>query len=173
MEREYSYDELLKKLETLENELNSLRINDMLTGVYNRTHFFEKAHEAFSRTSRYKKELSVLVLDIKDLESVNKRYGFDAGDFLLKSAAEKLQKYTRGTDVTGRIGGGKFAVLMENTGKASIRRAVGRIGGFLKTLTLKYEENSIVVSIGLEISSYIASDNSIYELMNRAEKIDI
>ena len=40
MEREYSYDELLKKLETLENELNSLRINDMLTGVLQQNTFF-------------------------------------------------------------------------------------------------------------------------------------
>ncbi len=173
MDRDYSYDELLKKLETLENELNSLRINDLLTGVYNRAHFYEKAHEAFSRISRYNQELSVLILDIKDLESVNKRYGYDAGDFLLKSAAEKLQNYTRGTDVTGRIGGGKFAVLMENTGKASIRKAVKRIAGFLKALNINYEENSITFSIDLEISSYIASDNSIYELMNRAEKLDI
>ncbi len=170
MEKEYSYEELLEKVEKLEQELKTLRKRDQLTGVYNRTNFYEKAHEAFSRTSRYGKELSILVLDIVNMDAINREYGFDAGDFLLKTVARKIDSLTRGTDVTGRISGDNFAVMMEDTGLNNGERAFNRVKGFLNAFTVDYEENRIKFSIKMGISSYQGSDNSIYELIKRAEE---
>ncbi len=170
MDKEYTYKELLEKISTLEKELETLRRRDPLTGIYNRTVFYEKAHEAFSRTSRYDKELSLLVLDIVGMDLINRNYGFDAGDYLLKTVAKKIDSLTRSTDITGRISGDNFAVLMEDTEKENAVKASERIRGFLNALTLDYEENSLVFSIKLGISSFEESDNSIYELIKRAEK---
>ena len=170
MQKKYSYDELLEKIDSLEKELSALRKKDQLTGVYNRTVFYEKAHEAFSRTSRYSKDLSILVLDITDMDSLNRKYGFDAGDFILKTAAAKIDSLTRSTDVTGRISGDNFAVLMEDTGNSSAKKAAERIKGYINALPLKYEEQNINFSIVLGLSSYESNDNSIYELIKRAEE---
>ena len=170
MEEKYSYNELIEKIEKLENELKTLRKKDPLTGVYNRAFFYEKAHEAFSRTSRYSKELSIIVLDIVDMDSINRNFGFDAGDFLLKTAAERIDSLTRNTDITGRISGDNFAVLLEDSGIISAEKASERIKGFLNALSVKFEENSIRFSIKIGISSYSENDNSIYELIKRAEE---
>ena len=170
MGKEYSYDELLEIVEKLESDLKTLRRRDHLTGLYNRTVFYEKAHEAFSRTSRYGKDLSIIVLDIVDMDSINRNYGFDAGDFLIKTTAEKIDSLTRNTDIIGRISGDNFVILMEDLGKESAEKAAERISGFLNALTVRFEEHSIKCSIKIGISSYSKNDNSIYELIKRAEE---
>ncbi len=105
------------------------------------------------------------------MDSINRKYGYDAGDFIIKTAAEKIDSLTRSTDVTGRISGDNFAVLMEDTGCRSAKKAAERIRGFINALTVKYEEQNINFRIELGLSSYEGNDNSIYELINRAEDL--
>ncbi len=169
MDRVYSYDELFKKVQCLENELSMLRKKDQQTGVYNRSHFYEKAHEAFSRVARYKKDLSIVLFQIADMKEINSACGFDAGDYLLKTVARKMKSYIRITDVIGRISGDVFAILMEDTDNENAEKAGERIKCFINAFQIEYEEIIIDFMIKSGISSYTEGDNSIYELMRRAD----
>jgi diguanylate cyclase (GGDEF)-like protein len=46
---------------------------------------------------------------------VNDRYGHNAGDDVLRGAAQAAQSVLRGSDVLGRMGGEEFAVVLPDT----------------------------------------------------------
>ena len=60
---------------------------DELTGLYNRSHFYEKVQELMD-----KEELCIISVDIANFRVVNEVYGMGAGDQLLKEIAHRLQE---------------------------------------------------------------------------------
>jgi two-component system, cell cycle response regulator len=90
-------------------------ITDALTGLHNRrymeTHLQTLVDESFS-TGR---PLSVLVLDIDFFKKVNDTFGHDGGDAVLREFAARLKRNTRSIDLTCRLGGEEFVVIMPDT----------------------------------------------------------
>ncbi len=104
-------------LDTCEEEA----FTDHLTGLANRRRFERKLEGEVSRTSRYGHAFCLLLLDIDNFKQVNDNHGHEAGDEALKSLAKVLQEGTRGIDLTARIGGEEFAILLTET---SMRGAI-------------------------------------------------
>lgn len=61
---------------------------DELTGLYNRTFFYEKAKEEIEHSDE---EMCIVTMDISNFKVVNELYGMNAGDQLLKDVAEHIQ----------------------------------------------------------------------------------
>ncbi len=104
-------------LDTCEEEA----FTDHLTGLANRRRFERQLEGEVSRTSRYGHAFCLLLLDIDNFKQVNDNHGHEAGDEALKSLAKVLQEGTRGIDLTARIGGEEFAILLTET---SMRGAI-------------------------------------------------
>jgi two-component system, cell cycle response regulator len=90
-------------------------ITDALTGLHNRrymeTHLQTLVDESFASG----KPLSILVLDIDFFKKVNDGYGHDGGDAVLREFAARLKRNTRSIDLTCRLGGEEFVVIMPDT----------------------------------------------------------
>lgn len=99
---------------------------DELTGLWNRRAWerFREAEEA--RCCRYGHSACVLSVDLDGLKLANDQRGHDAGDELLRRAAQALTSSVREQDVVARVGGDEFAVLLvecqEEQGRAVERR---------------------------------------------------
>ncbi|CAN5809908.1 hypothetical protein BH20ACI3_BH20ACI3_18150 [soil metagenome] len=104
-------------LDTCEEEA----FTDHLTGLANRRRFERQLEREVSRTSRYGHAFCLLLLDIDNFKQVNDNHGHEAGDEALKSLAKVLQEGSRGIDLTARIGGEEFAILLTET---SMRGAI-------------------------------------------------
>jgi diguanylate cyclase (GGDEF)-like protein len=96
--------------EQLIHRLELLARQDPLTGVANRRAWRERLVEELQRARRTGQPLAVAVLDLDGLKGVNDSDGHQAGDRLLRSAANAWQGAVRTTDYLGRIGGDEFAV---------------------------------------------------------------
>ena len=107
----------------MERELEYASTHDSLTGVYNRA-FFEAEVE---RLDQGREVVSVLVIDIDGLKSVNDDHGHAEGDLLLRRMATALRTSFRSEDVVARIGGDEFAVLLPGVEGEELRRAVRRL----------------------------------------------
>ncbi len=84
--------------------------NDGLSQILNHSHFMDYAQRSVAiRSHRFSQVLTVF--DIDDLKSVNNRYGFAVGDRTIVSLSQMIKKKYRHTDIIGRIGGDKIAVL--------------------------------------------------------------
>lgn len=62
------------------------------------------------------RQLAVLYLDLNQFKSYNDAYGYDAGDHVIKAAAQLLLKLTRANgsqDFLGHIGGDDFIILTD------------------------------------------------------------
>ena len=69
------------------DDLKTLANTDGLTGLYNRRHFDAIGASEWARFQRYRRPLSVMVLDVDHFKAINDRFGHDLGDNFLKIIA--------------------------------------------------------------------------------------
>lgn len=91
-------------------------ITDPLTGVFNRRHFVEVFDQELAKAVRYKRDFSLVLLDIDHFKLVNDRLGHLAGDQILREVASLIRESVRKVDLVARYGGEEFAVLLPETG---------------------------------------------------------
>ncbi|MBD3267655.1 diguanylate cyclase [bacterium] len=88
---------------------------DELTQLYNRGKFYDFFQREIDRVKRYGTSLSVIIIDIDHFKKINDTYGHFVGDAVLSEIATIIQSTLRSTDISGRIGGEEFAVLLPET----------------------------------------------------------
>lgn len=86
---------------------------DELTGLYNRNIFAKKGDEIF--IDNPDKTYIVVSADINKLKIVNDLYGFDYGNGVLKMVSATIKQIINENEIVARLGGGSFAMLLENT----------------------------------------------------------
>lgn len=108
----------ISELKRKQREIWQKSIHDPLTGVYNRLFYAEQLpHLDQAQTL----PLSIVMLDIDRLKTINDTLGHGFGDEAIILTAQALQKNARPTDFICRIGGDELVVLMPNTDLASAR----------------------------------------------------
>ncbi len=103
------------KVKELRDKLRTLSTTDELTGLHNRRYLLERMEQEISRSKRYGNALSVLLFDLDFFKVVNDIYGYEWGDVLLRSIADKLKQLIRKEDILTRYGDEEFIVVLPNT----------------------------------------------------------
>ena len=103
------------KIRELRDKLKTLSTTDELTGLHNRKYLLERMEQEISRSKRYGNALSVLLFDLDFFKVVNDIYGYEWGDVLLRSIADKLKQLIRKEDILTRYGDEEFIVVLPNT----------------------------------------------------------
>ncbi|MCX7746019.1 MAG: diguanylate cyclase [Clostridia bacterium] len=115
--------ELMEKASRLEQAVKT----DELTSLYNKKYILEMLGAEIQRSVRYKKPLSVIMLDIDNFKSINDTYGHLAGDNVLKQVAEIIRSSIREIDLAGRYGGEEFVIVAPETSLNGALRLAERI----------------------------------------------
>ncbi len=89
--------------------------HDNLTKLYNRQKFNNELDKEIKREIRYKRNLSIIMIDIDYFKRVNDTYGHDIGDEVLISISSLAKKGIRNTDFLARWGGEEFMILLPET----------------------------------------------------------
>lgn len=105
----------LLKVRDLREKLLQVSTTDELTGLHNRRYLHERLEQEISRAKRYGTKLSCLLFDLDFFKVVNDIYGYDWGDVLLRSIADKLKQLIRKEDILTRYGDEEFLLILPNT----------------------------------------------------------
>lgn len=115
----------------LEDQLERLASRDPVTGVANRAQLEAHLQSAVLRRARRGGFAGLLLVDLEDFRAVSDTLGHDAGDELLRHAANRLEAAAGDADLVARLDGDTFAVLLDDlqsVGDAQ-RRAESIISG--------------------------------------------
>jgi diguanylate cyclase (GGDEF)-like protein len=93
-------------------EARQLADLDALTGLHNRRFFHETLAREVARAHRYERQLALIVFDLDDFKDVNDKIGHLAGDSVLAEAAERMRSVVRSADISCRVGGDEFGVIL-------------------------------------------------------------
>ena len=85
--------------------------HDSLTGLPNRAYVVTRVTEALE-SGGHNVLAAVLFIDLDNLKTINDLLGHDAGDDVLRSAAQRLHRAVRSDDVVARLGGDEFVALL-------------------------------------------------------------
>ena len=93
-----------------------LAFTDPLTELYNHRFFQETLLQEFTRSERYKKPLSLMIIDIDFFKKFNDTYGHLVGDKVLKHVSAIFKSSMREQiDTVARYGGEEFGVILPET----------------------------------------------------------
>ncbi|WP_290797973.1 sensor domain-containing diguanylate cyclase [Halomonas sp.] len=99
-------------LRQAEEELRYLAHHDPLTGLTNRSLFYDRLDSALHAAHRHQSGLALLFLDLNDFKLINDVHGHAVGDRVICSVARRLEGCVRETDTVARMGGDEFIVLL-------------------------------------------------------------
>jgi two-component system, cell cycle response regulator len=135
------------------HKLEMLATTDGLTGLLNKRAMLDAATQKIEAANRFKRRLSVLIVDIDHFKKVNDTYGHDVGDVVIKGLGAILARHKRGTDVVARFGGEEFVVLCEQTDEAGALLLAERIREELSAKVFAAPQASFGVTCSLGIAT--------------------
>jgi diguanylate cyclase (GGDEF)-like protein len=104
-----------------------LAFTDELTGIFNRRYFNQRYQREVTRAMRYKRQLSVLMIDIDHFKQYNDTLGHIKGDQALKQMAKLLESNIRKADVLCRYGGEEFVIILPEIDAGHAKRAAEKL----------------------------------------------
>lgn len=100
-------------MKTAESKLMHKTLLDELTGLPNRAGLNQALPLALNKAKRYQRQLALLFIDLDQFKPINDNFGHEAGDFVLRTIAERFKEGLRTSDMIARLGGDEFVVLIE------------------------------------------------------------
>ena len=105
-------------------ELRQEATTDSLTGLYNRRYMWDFLKRELLRAGRSGKSVAVILADLDHFKQINDGFGHQAGDIVLKRAADAMRLYVRGSDMACRYGGEEIlAILPDAPEHLAVERA--------------------------------------------------
>ncbi len=164
-----------------ESKIFHLAYYDTLTGLPNRQSFMERLKGEIKRSRYTDNKLAILFLDLDGFKSINDTMGHNAGDTILKCAAERLQNSTRLSDFVSRtdknhlevklarLGGDEFTVIIPNLLRTEDALILAHRIRETMRQPFHLESRDVVLTTSIGIALYPGDGNDAETLLKHAD----
>ncbi len=169
----------------MHTELQKMAITDSLTGLYNYRYFRNRLEHEITRSRRYGRELSLILIDIDNFKMINDTFGHLKGDEILIAIARLILDNIRKVDsisimkeveldIAVRYGGEEFMLILPETPLQGAISAAERLRKLIKEeinkkIPLVYNEKKYTVTGSLGVVSLKSGEIS-NDLIKRVDQ---
>ena len=164
---------LLREKQALLAECEVLReraMKDGLTGLLNRTAFFETLGRELARASRQNRSLALIMVDLDYFKKVNDTCGHLAGDAVLKESARRSQGSVRPYDTVGRYGGEEIVILLPGCGQEEAVQRAEQIRRNMAKQPFALSTGEVYVTCSLGVCATGGSETTPEELVQASDQ---
>src|SRR3984885_4277599 len=150
-------------------QISYMAHHDALTGLANRTQLVKKLEKVLAVLPLKGGSVAVHFIDLDRFKKVNDTLGHEGGDFLLKTAAERLRSVIRVNDVVARLGGDEFVVVQIGVSRKDQAEDLASRLTFAVAAPMKFREQSIIATVSVGVALAPADGNDPERLLKSAD----
>jgi diguanylate cyclase (GGDEF)-like protein/PAS domain S-box-containing protein len=145
-------------------------VHDNLTGLPNRSLFFDRLDAALIQASQDPRvRPAVLVVDVDRFKQVNEDSGLSAGDSILLTLSRRLSRLLRPQDSLARIAGDNFAVILMSEREPERVMAFAEMIRRALSTPVTYAEREIFFTASIGVALHDAQLTKREEIFKNAE----
>jgi len=149
--------------EVIDN-LNEKIIRDELTGIYNRIYIESRLPVDLNNSVINENNLSILMLDIDEVQNINDEYGQEIWSKFLKDTSKLISEYVENDSYwIGRYLENKYIIVLNNIQKEEACNISNKIKQLLKDILFEY--NNEIMNLNVNWGIYY-SENEIVDIKN-------
>lgn len=148
-----------------------LSVRDELIGINNRRYFQQMLQMEWKRAIRFRRHLSLVMVDVDHFKPYNDTFGHLQGDQALKQIGQLLKRNLREVDTVARFGGEEFVLLLPDTdkrGAIAVAEKVRLLAEGHNFLTEDHKETRLI-TISAGVSTYPDDVEEMDDLIDHAD----
>lgn len=154
-----------------ENELYYKATHDSLTGISNRSLFYDRLRQKLSHALMDDERFGIISLDMDGLKEINDTCGHRAGDAAIKEVALRIKKTLREYDTVSRLGGDEFAIIATTASeKKDLLSMIKRIECVIMK-PFEFEGRKIKLSVSMGYALFPEDGVELEEFIEKADKM--
>jgi diguanylate cyclase (GGDEF)-like protein len=159
----------LEEMRAHAQTLESLALEDPLTGLLNRRGFFRDLARAIAYRSRYATPAALLLADLDRFKTINDSYGHEVGDRALMHLADLLRRNVRASDSVGRLGGDEFALILWHLDEKTALQKAGSLQAIVASSPVTVGDVTLALGTSIGVAMLEASETP-EDLVARADR---
>jgi diguanylate cyclase (GGDEF)-like protein len=153
----------------LMEHLRESALRDAMTGLYNRRFLEEYVVTLVAGSQRRKSSFAVLMLDLDFFKQVNDTHGHEAGDKVIKTLADILQRNVRTSDMAVRYGGEEFLLVLMDTGAEAALKVAEKIRGEVEATKIPLPGGMLQKTISIGVAEYPQDSDTFWQVVKFAD----
>jgi len=135
--------------------IKNLATKDLIAEINNLNYFFETAEKFYESAKRSHIFLTFAIIDIDGLGEINKKYGFFAGNTVIKNIASLLDFRFRESDLLCYANSGRFYVLAQNMNLKSTETVFEGVRQKIEQLEIVTNSGTIKTTVSIGVNTYL------------------
>ncbi len=133
--------------------LQEVALTDSLTGFPNRRYAIERVQQEWLVSSRTRRPLATMVIDVDQFKTYNDTHGHDVGDAVLRQVAASVKGALRAQDIVARTGGDEFLVICPDTGLDAALACAERVRFAVESTPLAMSGQTLNMSVSIGVAT--------------------
>jgi len=153
-----------KRLIDMNNRLMEQSVRDSLTGLYNRSHFFD----TLTQYIELEQPFSLLYLDLNRFKAVNDLHGHSVGDRVVQAISSRLNDTSCNRCQISRVGGDEFCVILDTIELNDIQRVSENLSKLVKK-EIRIDDYRFNLSVSIGVARYPIDAKTSNEMVQHAD----